>query len=165
MQRIDSTKKGYSKLTARTALFIATGFGAGYLPRAPGTWGSLWGIGVAAVVNLFSPGAAISLMAFLIVVAVWSSEVAARHFGQEDPGRVVVDEIAGMALSLWTVPLSVINIIAAFFLFRALDIFKPFPIRQIERRFHGGVGIVMDDLVAGVVTNIVLHIMGSLNVW
>ena len=162
---INKGKKEKRSVGQKAAVLIATGFGAGYLPKAPGTWGSLWGILAAALINSVPWIGSIFLMMFLAVIGVWSSNMAIGHFGQEDPGQVVIDEVAGMALTLWWIPMNVISITIGFFLFRALDIFKPFPVRQIESYFNGGTGIVMDDLAAGLLANVILHSLGYLNVW
>jgi len=147
------------------AVFLATGFGAGYLPKAPGTWGSLWGILVALLINNMPMAVSIFMMWLLAFVAVWSSNLAIGHFNQQDPSQVVIDEVAGMALTLLWIPMNVFSAVIGFFLFRALDILKPFPVRQIERHFKGGTGIVMDDLAAGLMANMVLRCLGTLNVW
>lgn len=77
----------------------------------------------------------------------------------EDPGEIVIDEIAGIIITLAGIPLTVLSVIIGFFLFRFLDILKPFPIRNLEKKLSGGVGIVMDDVAAGVMANIALRII------
>ena len=159
-------KKARNSFLQKIAVIIATGLGTGYMPKAPGTWGSFLGIPVSYIINHFSNGVAFGLLGLLIALAVWSANRAINHFGNQDPGQVVVDEIAGMAFSLFAIPMDLSKIIGAFLLFRTLDIVKPFPIKQIESRFHGGLGIVIDDLAAGVGANIILQIaMRALNVW
>ncbi len=150
----------------KIALFIATGLGTGYMPKAPGTWGSFLGIAIGYLISGLPQAIALFMLAVLTLLAVWASSRAIAHFSNQDPGQVVIDEIAGMALTLFAIPMDLPKIIGGFLLFRALDIVKPFPIKQIESRFHGGFGIVMDDLVAGLGANIILQIvLRTLNVW
>jgi phosphatidylglycerophosphatase A len=150
------------RLVSRCALVLATGFGSGYSPIAPGTAGSLVGL------LLFWPLAgrppAIVLAATLVVslLAILAAHHVARTLGQKDPGLVVVDEVAGQWVTLLLLPFTLGTAIAAFFLFRLMDVLKPWPARDLER-LPGGVGIVADDLMAGVYANLLLR--AGLTVW
>jgi phosphatidylglycerophosphatase A len=101
------------------------------------------------------------LQAFAIVVVVvagvWSGGVAERHFGRTDPGQVVIDEVAGMLVTLFLNPVGWVGAVAGFLLFRAADIVKPFPARRLER-LHGGFGIMADDVMAGIYANLALRL-------
>lgn len=142
------------------AIAIATGFGLGRLPVAPATWAS------AAVALLLLPAAArspIALGVAILVVlplAVWSSGDAERELGH-DAHPIVIDEVAGMLIAVLGVRHAVesplLFLAAAFLVFRFFDIVKPFPIRQIQT-LPGGWGIVADDVLAGVATNLVLRL-------
>lgn len=140
----------------RTGLAIATAFGAGYAPKAPGTFGSAVGL----LLWITLPHVLwIQLVAILVVAVVgsWSGTVAEEHFHRQDPGEVVVDEVAGMMVTLVFIPARGFGwMLAAFLLFRAFDIVKPFPVRHFER-LPGGIGIMADDLMAGVYANIALR--------
>ena len=144
-------------LRTRAGLAIATALGAGYLPRAPGTFGSAVGL----LLWLALPKLLwIQLLAVVVVAVVgsWSGTVAEQHFKRSDPGEVVVDEVAGMMVTLVLNPLAgPLWMLAAFVLFRAADIVKPFPARSLER-LPGGIGIMADDLMAGVYANLVLRL-------
>lgn len=131
--------------------FLATGFGVGYLPKAPGTAGSVLGIGLWWLVKEQPV-----VYAVIAVAAVWVAGAAARSFQQADPGCVVIDEIVGMPLVLVGLMPAGWQIVAGFVLFRVFDIWKPFPIRQ-SQRLPGGWGIVVDDLLAGLAACVVLH--------
>lgn len=136
---------------------IATLGFVGYLPVAPGTWGSL----VAAVFAAFlepSLKAQAVLIVVGFVVGTISSTAAERVIGQTDSGHIVIDEFIGFLVSIVYLPQTYGYIIAAFFLFRFFDILKPFPIRQAERSLKGGFGIMTDDLLAGIYTNALLQI-------
>ncbi len=130
--------------------FIATGGGSGNLPVAPGTWGSLVALPLAAVLAIVGGPWLLSLATLLVfVVGVWASGRYARAIGRGDPGSVVIDEIAGQWLAILPVALDWRYYIVAFVLFRFTDITKPWPCRPAERA-PGGVGIMLDDIVAGV---------------
>ena len=91
------------------------------------------------------------------MVGVWAASVAARHFGREDPGPVVIDEVAGQLLTLLLTGVGVGGAIVGFFLFRVLDIFKPWPARQLES-LPGGLGIMADDLMVAVYGNLLMRL-------
>jgi len=131
------------------AFTIATGLGSGYSPFAPGTAGSLVGL------LLFWPMRSWPLLwqltacVALFLVGTLCATRVAKRVGREDPGIVVVDEIVGMWVALLLVPFSAWTAAAGFVLFRAMDVVKPYPANRIDRRVEGGLGVVGDDLVAG----------------
>lgn len=151
--------------------FLATGAYLGYAPFAPGTVGSLgcavlvWFV-VPQVTPASSPlaisVAVLSTLAFT-ALAVWSADLAERKFGH-DSSRIVIDEYAGFLFSVLLLPKSLYVFAVAFVLFRALDIVKPFPARRAES-LPGGAGIVLDDVVAGIYTNILLRVMLLVQGW
>ncbi len=137
-------------LLNRIALFVATAGGVGYSPIAPGTAGSL----LALIILWVVPFSSVSLAVAVVVLAGvggWAAGRAERLLGGKDPAPVVIDEIAGMFLSVLPFPRSLGLLLAAFLLFRVLDIVKPFPIRQCQI-LSGGLGVILDDLLAGVYT-------------
>ncbi len=143
----------------RFILFLATGFGVGYSPIAPGTLGTL----VAVPIYYFlsgnpSPLYEITLVGFFFL-SVWISDNAERFFGRKDDQRMVIDEIMGFLITMLWVPKTLPFIMMGFFLFRFFDILKPFPIRRLEKGLRGGYGVVLDDVVAGIYANIVLHFL------
>ena len=126
---------------------VASAGGAGYSPVASGTAGSL----VALVGLRLIPFTTLSLIgATLAVIAVglWASGRVERMVGRKDPGVIVIDEVAGMMVSVWFLPRTWPVLLAAFFLFRLFDVWKPFPARQ-SQVLRGGVGVMIDDLIAG----------------
>jgi len=138
-------------------LVIATGVGSGYSPIAPGTAGSVVGLALylPLVAVLGGPGFAyLGAVAVVTAVGMWAAGHAERIFESEDDGRITVDEVAGQLLALAWLPVRPDVWIASFFLFRLFDIVKPPPARQAEA-LHGGVGVVTDDLVAGLYANLV----------
>jgi phosphatidylglycerophosphatase A len=137
---------------------MATGGYVGRIPWAPGTWGSLLGLPIIYALAQLSPAWAAIGCAVLTAGAVWVAGRAERQLGVKDPGCIVIDEMAGMTVALLGIPLTTGTGIAGFLLFRLFDIWKPWPVRTLERRLRGGWGIVMDDIAAGVLANIVLRI-------
>jgi len=89
----------------------------------------------------------------------WVAHKAEKILGRKDPGQVVIDEVCGMAVALWGLPLTPFFAVGGFALFRLFDIIKPFPIRWFDRRIKGGVGIMLDDVIAGIFTNILLRLL------
>jgi len=128
------------------------------MPMAPGTFGSLVGLPAAYAISKLSWPWSVTAVIVLMVVAVWSAGDAARQLGAKDPGCIVIDEIAGMTMALLGMPFNLITATAGFILFRFFDIVKPPPVRQLDRNIGGGWGIVLDDIAAGIMANIVLRI-------
>ncbi len=140
-------------------LLIATVGGVGYAPIAPGTAGSLVGLVVLFGVRLVGdPVFELSTLLAVVLVGTWAAGVGERVAGREDPGLVVVDEVAGMLLTMLWIPLTWMTGIIGFLAFRVFDIIKPFPAGQAER-LPGGVGIMADDLVAGVYAWLVVRLL------
>ena len=133
----------------RPAALIASGFGAGLLPGMPGTWGSLVALPCAwAIAAFLGPLALAAVAGLAFAVGCWAAGAAARASGQDDPGWIVIDEVAAQWLVLIAAPLDWRSYAAAFLLFRLFDITKPWPARLIERTVGGGLGIMLDDVAA-----------------
>jgi len=143
----------------KSVMVLATGFFAGYIPFAPGTFGSIVGLLLCFLLSKTKLSVAILFILIFIFFAIWISNRAEKILKQNDPGCIVIDEIAGIMLTLLGLPFNTISVAAGFVIFRFFDILKPFPIRYIEKRFAGGTGIVMDDLMAGVYSNIALRLL------
>jgi phosphatidylglycerophosphatase A len=141
------------------AALVATWFGAGLLPVAPGTWGSLAALPCAwVIVYLAGPTALVAAALIVFPLGCWAGGVVARASGRYDPGFIVVDEVAAQWLVLAAVPLDWRWYLAAFVLFRVFDIVKPWPARLVERKLKGGFGIMLDDVVAAFYAVLVLLI-------
>lgn len=134
--------------------FIATGAYTGYSPLAPGTVGTLWGVALWALVWPLGTGAQALTTVLVFGVSVLAADRAEKQWGESDPSRIVCDEVAGFMVASLLVPFTPVNAILAFLLFRFFDILKPYPIRALERRIPGGLGVVVDDVVAGVYANL-----------
>jgi len=139
------------------SLAIATALGVGYMPVAPGTFGSA--VGLLVWWALRPTSAAIQALAIgvLCIAGSVSGSVVERHSGRTDPQHVVIDEVMGMLVTLFLNPVGWVGALFGFGLFRAADILKPFPARRLER-LPGGVGVMADDLMAAIYANLVLRV-------
>jgi phosphatidylglycerophosphatase A len=133
------------------AHLLATWFGVGRLPRAPGTWASLTALPFAAALAwLGGPWLVLLATLALFGLGVWASNRYMAAYGLHDPAAVVVDEVVGQWLTLAFLPLSPIAYLFGFLLFRIADMVKPWPADWIDRTVAGGVGVLLDDVVAGI---------------
>jgi phosphatidylglycerophosphatase A len=141
----------------RVGLFIATCGYLGYVPVAPGTFGSAAGLAVFFLIR--STGSVtLELAAILVLFAIgiWSGTIAEHHFGGVDPAPVVMDEVVGMLITLAFLPVSTTGAIVGFLVFRVLDVFKPWPSARFER-LPGGLGVMADDGMAAIYGNVMMH--------
>jgi phosphatidylglycerophosphatase A len=141
----------------RANKIIGSVFGIGYLPLAPGTFGSIAAVGMYLLIrnDLYLH---LTITAVTIVLGFTAARGAERAFGAADPKEFVMDEFSAMLLAYLFVPFSTVNVVTGFLLFRLLDIFKPFPLKRMEKAGNG-MGIMLDDLGAGIMTNISLQLM------
>ena len=146
----------------KTALLLSSWFGAGLMPLAPGSFGTLAAVPPVIILNYFGAFYAGISLILLIPLAVWTSNISQKLLGRDDPPEVVIDEVAGFFVTVFLLPFSWLSFTLGFLLFRAFDILKPFPIGMIDKRVKGGVGIVLDDIVAGVYANICVRAVQAL---
>lgn len=144
----------------RAALFLASWFFTGLMPKAPGTVGTLAAIPMACAIHFSGAVYGGVCLLILILTAVMTSGLSQKLMGRRDPSEIVIDEVAGYSVTLFLLPLSWFNLILGFILFRLFDISKPFPIRRLEK-IKGGLGVVLDDLLAGIYANLVLIMVKS----
>jgi len=142
-------------LRDRWILFWATGCGTGKIPVAPGTFGSLIGLFLAWCVSGWHAGLLAALTLAFSGLAVWLAHEAERIMDTKDPGAIVIDEVAGMLVACLGLSLTPAAAVILFFLFRLFDILKPFPVGWLDRHLTGGIGIVADDLAAGILANLI----------
>lgn len=141
----------------KMAIFLATGFYAGNIPKAPGTFGTIEGLLFCFFLSRLDLLYAAIFAVLFIVFSIWVADRAERILKVKDSGSIVIDEMAGIMVTLIGIPFNIIPVISGFFIFRLLDILKPFPIHSIEKRLSGGAGIVMDDVAAGILGNCILR--------
>lgn len=155
------------------AVFIATGFGVGFIPFAPGTWGSIVGLLIAYELIEFFGSDSLSLQNILIAAGVvsaalglWASQHAEKIFDRKDASQIVIDEVCGQIISFVFIAPYLVKLganwrwwmIAGFALFRAFDIFKPYPINRLQD-LSGGFGVMMDDLLAGIYAAVLMSFL------
>ena len=155
------------KISARTVLtdpvhLLAFGLGLGLSPVAPGTVGTLLGIVIAWLMLDMGLNVQIGLAVVMVLAGIWICDNSSRRIGQHDPGGIVWDEIAAMYIVLLFTPTTISAWILAFGLFRVFDIVKPWPIRDLDHSIRGGLGIMLDDLVAALYAVILLALYGWL---
>jgi phosphatidylglycerophosphatase A len=138
---------------------VAFGFGAGLAPKAPGTVGTLVGVVLYLVLSLLPVSLYVLIVAGLFGLGVWAVGGVAGEIGEDDPPAIVWDEVVGFLIAMIAAPAGIMWIIAGFLLFRLFDIYKPWPIAGFEARYKGALGIMLDDVLAGVYTWLVLHVL------
>jgi phosphatidylglycerophosphatase A len=166
--KLDSATDGLS-------LFIATGFGVGFIPLGPGTFGSVVGLLITyGLISFFKPdvlmvqNSLIIMSAMLAAAGIWSGTQAERILDQKDASQIVIDEVCGQVISFILISPHLARLgpqwrwwmIAGFVLFRIFDIFKPYPLKHLQD-FTGGLGVMMDDIIAGIYAAVAL----SLALW
>ena len=138
-------------------ILFTTGFYSGYFPIASGTAGSFVGVGLYLLMDRFISVpyyAVVTLVVFIL--GILASSKAEIIFGKKDSGKIVIDEIVGFMVTMFAIPSTLKYVLAGFFLFRVFDIIKPFPIRRFEK-LEGGLGVMLDDFIAGIYVNLILH--------
>ncbi len=143
----------------KCVVLLATGCYAGYIPVAPGTFGTLVAVPLCYLLSVFGPFEGALFIAVFAGGSVWISGEAERVFNKKDSSLIVIDEMAGLLVTLFLIPWSTKSVVIGFLLFRLIDITKPFPIRRMESKLHGGWGVVGDDLLAGIYANAVLRVV------
>ncbi|HTF38121.1 MAG TPA: phosphatidylglycerophosphatase A [Blastocatellia bacterium] len=172
MTRPSPIKKESLTPSDRVAYALATGLGAGFTPIAPGTAGALEGVAIYLAIHALDLGQSTSLLVLAVInvilfaVGVWASNRTCEMTGLKDPRLIVIDEVSGQLISLTPLVLlrsfSITAVVIGFLLFRLFDIFKPYPIRKLER-LRGGLGVMADDGLAGIYAAMLLwssHLVG-----
>jgi phosphatidylglycerophosphatase A len=147
------------KIRPQIIEFIATAGYVGRLPLAPGTFGSFIGLLIHFATPSLPQGYLVFGLIGFVLLAVWIAGEAEKIFAAKDPGFIVIDEVAGMLVTFFDFPRTVFIGIAGFVIFRMLDILKPFPIKYVEKKCPGGIGVVMDDVIAGLMSNAMVRIL------
>lgn len=137
--------------------FFATGFGLGNLPIAPGTWGTLGGVVLYVALLPFSLFTYITVIIIAFVLGCWLCEKVSLEMQKPDPACIVWDEIVGYGVAMIGVSKGMAWMCAGFVLFRLFDMIKPWPISWVDKKVKGGIGIMLDDLLAGLFTWIILQ--------
>lgn len=152
----------FSSLVKRPVHFLAFGFGAGLAPQAPGTFGTLVAVPIYLLIMHLPVPVYLGVLAIMTGVGIWLCGRTTKDLGVHDHGGIVWDEMAGYLLTLTAVPPAWWNIVLAFVLFRLFDIAKPWPISWFDKRVSGGLGIMADDILAGLLVLPILHLINYL---
>lgn len=139
--------------------FVAFGFGSGTLPYAPGTWGTLVAIPFYLILALLPSALYVFFTLVAIAGSVWICDKVSKEIKVHDHQGMCLDEIVGYLVTMLYVPIDISWIIVGFLLFRLFDIWKPYPIGDIDKKVKGGFGMIADDVVAGIYACIILHIL------
>jgi phosphatidylglycerophosphatase A len=139
--------------------FLAFGFGSGALPLAPGTFGTLVAIPIYLLMAELPLAIYLGLVAIMTAVGIWLCQVTSRDLGVHDHAGIVWDEIVGYLITMIAVPVSWQWVLTGFVLFRIFDIMKPWPIRWADRQVHGGLGIMLDDVLAAVYAGLIMQLL------
>ena len=143
----------------KTVTILATGFFIGNMPVAPGTFGTVLGLPLCFLLSGLDLPFAILLSIIFVFFAIWIAHDAELILKKKDPGCIVIDEIAGIMVTFIGLPFNITTAVAGFLIFRLFDILKPFPIRHLERKLSGGAGVVLDDVAAGIYSNLSLRVV------
>ncbi|AOW76519.1 phosphatidylglycerophosphatase [Colwellia sp. PAMC 20917] len=139
--------------------FLALGFGSGLLPKAPGTYGTLAAIPLYLLLAPASVSTYLAIVIIMSIAGIYICGKAAEDAGVPDHGAIVWDEIVGFLITMFLVPLTWQSIVVGFILFRIFDIFKPWPISYVDKNLHGGLGIMVDDILAGLAALACMHLI------
>ncbi|WP_076543018.1 phosphatidylglycerophosphatase A [Shewanella sp. UCD-KL21] len=155
-----STDPAVKKLTLTNPVhFLALGFGSGLAAKAPGTFGTLAAVPIVYLMSFLSLPAFIFITLISCLVGIYICDKAAKDMGVHDHGAIVWDEVAGLMITMIAAPAGVIWLVVGFGLFRFFDILKPWPIRWLDAKVHGGFGIMIDDVLAGIFSLICLQLL------
>jgi phosphatidylglycerophosphatase A len=143
------------------ATLIATFFYTGRLPKMPGTWGSLAALPCAWYLWSLAPEWAWPIFALSVAIGIWAAHKYVRFTGKEDNQEIVIDEVLGIFVTAILAKHTLAHYAAVFVLFRLFDIWKPFPVRWFDDNVHGGLGVVLDDLVAGLWALLCIFLLGK----
>jgi phosphatidylglycerophosphatase A len=155
-----SKNKSTEKFTLTDPIqFLALGFGSGLAPKAPGTFGTLSAVPIFLLMSALTPLYYAIIVTLMAVTGIYICQKAADAAGVHDHGAIVWDEIVGFLITMFMVPLSWQSIFVGFALFRFFDILKPWPISFIDKKVHGGFGIMLDDVLAGFFALIIMQFL------
>ena len=153
-----SVKPTFTDILKQPAVFLACGLGSGLIPKAPGTFGTLAAIPVLLLMQPLSLLSYLLLTAAFFVIGIWISSRAIKIFQRDDPSEVVWDEVVGYLVTMIAAPTGWPWIVFGFVLFRIFDIWKPWPVSLADQKLHGGLGIMLDDVIAGLLAMLLIQI-------
>jgi phosphatidylglycerophosphatase A len=150
---------------SQIAIQIATFFGIGRLPKGPGTWATLGTVPLAFGLLHLSPISYMAITIVLLIVGIVCCEIAEKVRNTHDDGDLVIDEVVGFLLTMTWLPITWQSFVLGFVFFRFLDILKPFPVNLLDKRVKGGLGVMIDDVAAGILANAALQVIYAKTNW
>lgn len=159
---ISTTNPGFKELIRSPVLLLAFGFGSGLSPKAPGTVGTIAAVPLWLLLAHLSQPMSLLIIVVSVIAGIAICGAAADKLGVHDHGGIVWDEFVGYWITMTFLPLSYVSLLTGFVLFRIFDILKPWPISYLDKHIHGGLGIMLDDIVAGLLAGIVMIFLATL---
>ena len=154
---MNTSQINFSELLKRPACFLGLGFGSGLAPKAPGTFGTLAALPIYWLMQGLPLITYISIVVLAFIAGIWICQKSAEWLGKDDPSAVVWDEIVGYLITMIAAPAGWQWMVIGFVLFRFFDILKPWPINLADKAIHGGLGIMVDDVIAGIFSLVVIQ--------
>ena len=145
--------------------YFVTFFGVGLAKKAPGTWGTLATVPLVLILSAAGPVIYMSVTVLLIALAILASEMYEKKKGGHDHKEIVIDEVVGFLITMTWLPMTWQSLALGFALFRLLDIWKPLPIGYLDKKVQGGLGVVIDDVAAGIIASLILQYLYSHTNW
>ena len=152
-------KVTFKQLLQRPTAFLAYGFGSGLAPKAPGTFGTLAAIPVFYLMQSLPMASYLLLTVVFFFLGIWFCQKTVDWLQQDDPSAIVWDEIVGFLITMIAAPSVWLWILLGFVLFRVFDILKPWPVSLADKRLHGGFGVMLDDVIAGLYALLILQLI------
>jgi phosphatidylglycerophosphatase A len=154
-----------NKIIERIIECLATFFYVGKIPKAPGTFGTLAAIPLWFVMTKLNPIFYMALTVLILILGIFISEAYERTLKTHDSKTIVIDEVAGFLITMVWLPVTWQSVVLGFLLFRFFDILKPGPIKLIDQKVKGGVGVMLDDVAAGIIASLILQIVYNQTLW
>lgn len=158
------TKEDISRIIKHPVYFLAFGLGLGLMPIVPGTFGTILGVIIYVINNLYFGLNEILVITIGFLIGVYLCHKTAKDFAYHDHPGIVWDEVIGYLVTMLFIPYGIINILTGFILFRIFDVIKPWPIGLIDKKVDGGLGIMLDDILAGVYANLCFYVLFYFNI-
>jgi phosphatidylglycerophosphatase A len=154
-----------NRVTLKIAEIISTWFWFGKIPWAPGTFGTLATVPFVYALSLSGPIFYMSVTLISVFIGIFAADMYESTLGKHDSSEIVIDEVVGLMIAMTWLPMTWQSLVLGFVLFRIFDILKPFPISWLDEKVKGGLGVMIDDVAAGVITNIILQVLYSKTDW
>ena len=154
-----------SRAVVKIAELISTWFWVGKMKVAPGTWGTLATMPLVLLLSWSGPVIYMAFTLVLLFVGILAADIYEKSLGEHDSSSIVIDEVVGMLIAMTWLPMTWQSLVFGFLIFRFFDIFKPFPISWLDKKIGGGLGVMIDDVAAGIITNMILQVLYTKTSW